>query len=336
MIAPRPVGVRRDGRPVHAWTLAAAGGLESEVWDHGALLKSLTCPLADGRRVETTQAPPDLAGVEADTAYHGVVVGRVANRISGAAFTLDGRRHALPPNEGRNLLHSGAAGWSRALWRFTENDPLRCALELTSPDGEGGFPGEVRARVTMSLPQPDTLEIAWEAEASAPTPVAMTHHLYFNLSGGAEPTIRDHTLRIAADGFTPVGEGLIPTGEVVPVAGTPFDLRAPRRIADVVAHDDPQLALGGGGLDLNWALSSAAAEALTLRSPASGLSLHLATDQPGMQVFTGQTLPVPFSAVALEPQDFPDAVNRPAFPSAIVRPGAPHRRVARYRFEAGG
>lgn len=298
---------------------------------------SLTAPVAGGRRAEVLQAPADLAAAEADTAYHGVVIGPVANRIAGARFMLDGRESRLAPNEGPNLLHSGAIGWSAAPWRFTVVEPHRAVLEHDAP-AAGGYPADVRARVTVSLPSDDALEIAWEAQVSAPAPVAMTHHLYFNLSAGAEREITDHELAVAAPAFTPVGAGLIPTGELRPVEGTPFDLRRPRRIGEVVAATDGQLALAGGGLDLNWVLDRGAPEALRLRSPASGLELHLATDQPGLQLYTGQTLTPPwtrFGAVAVEPQDFPDAVNRPEFPPVVVRPGTPYRRRARYRLVAG-
>ena len=339
MTAPREVGTTRDGQTVLATVLSWPGGLAAEVWSRGAMLRSLTAPLADGRRAEALQAPVDLAAAEADKAYHDLVIGPVANRIAGARFTLDGRTSQLVPNEGPNLLHSGAIGWSRAPWRFAETTDRRCVLEHRAP-AAGGYPANVIARTSFALVAADTLEIVWEAQVSAPAPVAMTHHLYFNLSAGAEREITAHELRVAASAFTPVGPGLIPTGELRPVDGAPFDLRRPRRIADVLAAagDDPQLRLGSGGIDLNWVLDRGAPEALTLRSPASGLELHLATDQPGLQLFSGQTLRppfAPFSALAIEPQDLPDAVNRPNFPPVAVRPGAPYRRTAHYRFAAG-
>ena len=333
----RRIGTARDGALVEAAVLERPGGLHAVVWSRGAMLASLTVPLTGGRRAEVLQAPADLAAAEADPAYHDLVIGPVANRIDGARFTVDGRTSQLAPNEGPNLLHSGAIGWSAAPWRFTAVEPHRCVLEHDAP-AAGGYPAGVRARVTVSLPADDTLELVWEAEVSAPAPVAMTHHLYFNLSAGAEREITGHELQVAADAFTPVGPGLIPTGELRPIDGTPFDLRRPRRIGEVVAAADPQLALGGGGFDLNWALDRTAPEALRLRSPASGLELRIATDQPGLQLYTGQTLKAPwprFGAMAIEPQDFPDAVNRPEFPPVVVRPGAPYRRHARYHFVAG-
>lgn len=337
MTGPARVGVRRDGQAVHAHGLAWPDGIAAEVWSLGARLASLTVPLRDGRRVEVLQTPADFAVVEGDTGYHGVVVGRVANRIAGARFRLDGREHRLTPNEGRNLLHSGAAGWSRRVWRFTEARERRCALELRSPVGEGGFPGAVLARVSFALTAPDALEIAWDAQVSAPTPIAMTHHLYFNLSGGAEPDIRNHDLQVAAPAYTPVNDEMIPTGELVRTAGTPFDFSRPRRLGEVLGVRDPQLTQAGG-LDHTFVLEPRAPEAVRLRAPVSGLSLNMATDQPGVQVYTGQHLAAPFrpfGALALEPQAFPDAVNCPGFPPVIVRPGEPYRRFARYRFEAG-
>ena len=317
--------------------LEHADGLRAEVWSRGALLASLSVPLADGRRVEMLQGPTDLATAETAAGHHGVVIGPVANRIGGARFAVDGRTFRMTPNDGPNLLHSGAIGWSAAAWRFTAVEPHRCVLELEAPAADG-YPAAVHARTTVTLPAADALEIAWEARVSAPVPVAMTHHLYFDLSAGAEPDVTAHELRVAAAAFTPVGPGLLPTGELRPVDGGPFDLRRPRRIGDALDSADPQLALTGGGFDQNWALERGAAEALALRSPATGLELHLATDQPGVQLFTGQTLPPPwrpFGALAVEPQDFPDAVNRPEFPPVVVRPDAPYRRFARYRFAAG-
>ncbi len=337
MTAPRPVGQTADGAAVHAVSLAWEGGLALEVWSLGALLRSLTAPLADGRRVEVLQAPADLAAAEADGAYHDVVIGPVSNRIAGARFAVDGRVLQLTPNEGANLLHSGALGWNCAVWRFAQVEPRRCVLEHAAPASDG-YPADVRARTTFELVAADTLEIVWEAEVSAPAPVAMTHHLYLNLSGGAEREVTEHELSVGADAFTPVGPGLIPTGELRPVEDTPFDLRTPKRLAAVLARDDAQLRLAGG-LDHNWALREGADPALTLRSPATGLELRLATDQPGVQLYSGQGLAAPYArwgALVIEPQGFPDAVNQPAFPSCIVRPGAPYRRWARYRFVAAG
>lgn len=332
--APVPVGRLRDGREVLGWCFGAADGLRAEVWTYGALLHSLSVPLREGRRVEVLQSPPDLAAVEADDAYHGVVVGPVANRIAGARFTLDGREHRLTPNEGPNLLHSGAAGWSRRPWRFHRATATGCTLRLETPAGEGGFPGGARAEVAFSVER-RTLRIDWRASVTAATPVAMTQHLYFDLSGGADPDVRGHELRAEAPAFTPVGPNMLPTGELRSTAGGWLDVARFRPLGELAGGADPQ-ARAAGGLDHNLVLDPRRRRA-ELRAPSTGLRLELETDQPGLQVYTGQHLTAPFrpfSAVALEPQDFPDAVNRPSFPPVIVRPDRPYHRWATYRFEA--
>ena len=203
------------------------------------------------------------------------------------------------------------------------------------PDGEEGFPGAVQLHARFALTGPETFEIAYRATADAPTALALSHHLYFNLLGDRSATILDHRLTVAADGFTPVGEGLIPTGAIAPVQGTPFDLRDGATLRDVLARQDAQLALAKG-VDQNWALSGAAAPALTLVAP-DGARLEIQTDQPGMQIYSGQHLKPPFpphGGLALEPQGFPDAVNHPGFPSAILRPGETYSRFARYTLTA--
>ncbi len=337
MSAVRAFGLAADGRPVHAVTLAWPGGLEAEVLDYGAILHRLRFPAAEGMR-DATLRRPRLEDYERDTAYVGAVVGRVANRIAGGRFPLDGRDVRVSANEGSNTLHGGRVGFNKRSWRFetVAADGRSLRLVYDSPDGEEGFPGLARVEVRFALVAADNLEIGYGATASAPTPLALSHHLYFNLSGREGSTILDHRLQIAAQRFTPVGEGQIPTGEVAPVGGTPFDLREARRIGEVVEGSDPQIALGGGGLDLNWALDPGAHPGLVLTAT-DGARLELATDQPGVQVYSGQKLPSPFvrhGALAVEPQDFPDAVNHPNFPSVILRPGETYRRTSRYRLRA--
>ena len=334
----RRYGVMPDGSPVQAARLGRPGGLEVEVLEYGATLASLRAPVHAGAPVETLLGFPDLEGWLDDAAYHGRVIGRVSNRIGGARFELDGEVRRTVANEGANTLHGGVVGWSGRLWRIVEETPDRVALGYVSPDGEEGFPGEVRAQVAFALAGDDTLEIAWEAQADAPTPLAMTQHPYFNLSGHPRTVILDHTLRIAAEAITPVRPGLIPTGELLPVERTPFDLRRARRIGDCLAMQHQQLVLPRG-YDMNWALDAGReGPAAVLRSPESGLSLEIDTDQPGLQVYSGQGLGHPFvphGAVVLEPQAFPNAVNTLAFPGVILQPGERYRRWARYRFVAG-
>ena len=330
--APQPLGRLRDGRTVHGWRFGASDGLQAQVWSFGALLASLSVPGGGGRRVEVLQGPVDLAGAEAGDGHHGVVVGPVANRVAGARFSLDGREHRLAPNEGPNLLHSGSADWGRKVWRFADASPGGCTLRLETAAGEGGFPGGARAEVTFALAG-DTLRIDWRAEVDAPTPIAPTHHLYFDLSGGADPDVRAHTLQVDAPAFLPVRADMVPEGELRPVAGGALDLRRPRPLGEVLAADDAQLRRAGG-LDHCFAFDPRAGGRAVLHAPSTGLRLELRTDQPGLQVYTGQHLNAPFrpfSAVALEPEGFPDAVNRPGFPPVIARPGAPFRGFASYR-----
>jgi len=336
----KPFGVLADGRPVRAATLAWEGGLAVEILEYGAAVRRLCVPLAGGGAVEAVLGFADPVGYERDAGYQGVVVGRCANRIADAAFVIDGRRHTVSANEGPNCLHGGASGFSKRLWRFEEvgEDGRSAVLIHASPDGEEGFPGAVAAKVRFTLTAPNVFEVVWEAVTDRPTPINLTQHLYFNLSGDPCGDILDHTLQIRADAVTPVRPDLIPTGELLPVAGTPFDLRRPRRLRDILAQAHPQLAIPGG-YDHNWVLSAGAGPALALHSPETDLSLFVDTDQPGVQVYSGQGLKPPFAAfggLALEPQNFPDAVNQPGFPEAVLRPGRLYRRWAAYRFESGG
>ena len=324
-----------DGRAVRRMRLAWPGGLAVEVLEYGAAVRSLKAP-ARGAMVETVLGFAAVADYEADRGYQGRAVGRCANRIDGARFSIDGQIFEVSANEGRNCLHGGALGFSKRLWRFVDWDGEghRAVLAYESPDGEEGFPGRVQARITFALPSADSLAIEWEAHTDRPTPVNLSHHLYFNLSGDpARPTL-DHTLAIAAGHITPVREDLIPTGLLKAVDETPFDLRRGRRLADIVDQKDPQL-LMGGGIDHNWVLDGTPGAAAVLTFPETGLTLRLSTDQPGLQVYSGQGLEPPFvrhGGIALEPQAFPDAVNRPDFPDVVLRPGQAYRRQATYRF----
>ncbi len=332
----RTFGVTADGRTIHAATLSWPGGLDVQLIEYGAVVHRLGFPTPAGQR-QAILGLDALADYERDTKNVGACVGRFANRIAGGRFELDGREVQVSVNEPPNMLHGGKVGFNKRIWQIVDEAPdgRAATLAYRSPEGEEGFPGTVEVRASFALTAADTLQIAYEATADAPTPVNLSHHIYFNLLGERDATILDHRLTIAADGFTPVGAGLIPTGAIAPVAGTPFDLRKGERLADVLAQHDPQLTLGEG-VDLNWALTSGAEPALTLQAP-NGATLRMSTDQPGMQVYTGQALQAPFVAhggLALEPQGFPDAVNHPGFPTAILRPGQTYRRRSLYRFEA--
>jgi aldose 1-epimerase len=334
--APTPFGTLPDGRTVSRLILHAGGdGLGVELLDYGAIVRRLTLPVA-GERRNLVLGFDSLDAYLADRAYQGCVVGRCANRIAKAWFSIGGEQYRVTPNEGLNTLHGGPVGFGRRLWSWAEVGDSRAVLTYVSADGEEGFPGRVEASISFTLVDAGALEIAYAATTDRPTPVNLTHHLYFNLGGAGSPTILDHELRIVAPGFTPVRPDLIPTGAVSRVLNTPFNLNQPRRIGEALGERDHQLALAGGGFDHNWALAPGADPALTLTSP-DGVGLSLTTDQPGVQIYSGQGLGAPFQpfgGLAVEPQGFPDAVNRPAFPTVVLRPGDVYRRRTLYRFAA--
>lgn len=330
----RAFGMTADGRAVRAAAIEWPGGLSVEVLEFGGIVHRLRFPTPDGLR-DAVLSLDTLEDYERDTAYVGALVGRVANRVADGRFPLDGREVQIDANEPPNTLHGGKGGFNTRVWRLEEvaADGRSLVLTYDSADGEEGFPGLLHVRARFALIASDTLEIAYEAEAEAPTAVNLSQHLYFNLSGQRSTTILDHRLTVAADGYTPVGPGLIPTGVKAPVDGTPLDLRHGPRVGEVLDHADPQLTFGGG-MDLNWALRPEAEPALRLVAP-DGAWMEITTDQPGMQIYSGQKLTAPFvkhGALAIEPQAFPDAVNHPGFPDTVLRPGQRYHRTSRYRF----
>ena len=332
----RTFGLTADGHVIEAVSLEWPGGLQVEVLTYGAIVRRMAFPTAAGLR-QAILSYETLEEYERDTAYIGALVGRVANRIANGRFPLDGREVQVSVNEPPNTLHGGKIGFNKRVWRVeaAAADGRSLILAYTSQDGEEGFPGTVDAQAHFSLTEPDTLQIDYSATTSAPTAVNFSHHLYFNLLGDASATILDHTVKIEADGFTPVAEGLIPTGAISPVQATPFDLHEGARLSEVLDRPDAQLTLAGG-LDLNWALKPDALPALALSAP-DGASLQLTTDQPGVQVYSGHKLQAPFlkyGALAIEPQGFPDAVNHQGFPDQMLRPGQTYRRSSRYRLRA--
>jgi aldose 1-epimerase len=334
----RSFGLLEDGRSVEAITLRNGRGLEAEVLTYGAILRRLSFPVK-GQRRELILHFDRLEDYEGDTAYVGPMVGRFGNRIANAAFPLDGRRHKVTANEGANHLHGGALGFGKRLWRVidvTQTKGPRVLLGYLSPDGEEGYPGELETTVEFNV-GPDTLDIEITARSDAPTPVNLTYHPYFNLSGNFGATVNDHFLRIPASHYLPVRAGLIPTGELAPVANTPFDFRSARPLAPPAASANVQLKLAGG-YDHCWVLDAGADCACELRSPARDLTLTLRGSGPGLQFYNGQFLarthPKLGNGVILEPQGFPNAVNEEEFPPAILRPGEMYRARIEYRLKA--
>ena len=318
-----------DGTAVEAWTLDGGAGVSATVLTYGARIMALHAP--GGRNVAL--GLPTLADYVASTAYLGAVVGRVGNRIAGGRFRLDGTSYQLSVNNGPNTLHGGKVGFDRAVWR-ARADGEALLLTHTSPDGDQGFPGALHASVRYAV-EGAALVIDYAARADAPTVVNLTNHCYFNLDGAADVT--GHVVTLAADRFTPVRSGSIPTGELRPVEGTPFDFRAPAAIGARIGGDDEQLRLGGG-YDHNFVLGDARADAprhaATVR--AGGIAMVVETTEPGMQFYSGNMMPdagLPYrGALCLETQHFPDSANQPAFPSTVLRPGQALRSRTIYRF----
>lgn len=355
-----------DGTVVLKYTLQNGLGAELEVLEYGGTVRRFTVPGPDGKPRNVIVGPDTLEGWVKEP-YYGQLIGRVANRIAGGRFALDGKEYALATNNAPGgipcALHGGEQGFNARLWKlrafFQGTEALVPAwahgqgyygpedaclyLSLESPDGDQGYPGAVHAEVLYVLTPANTWRIVYRLTADAPTPVAMTQHAYWNLKGCAQGDILDHTLQVSAARYTPVNAGLIPTGELAPVAGTPFDFTRPRRLGEAVDADDDQIRYGAG-YDHNFVLDhpeGALGHAATLTAP-DGMAMEVWTDQPGMQVYTGNYIPDGLATpegptcrrggVALETQHFADSVNHPDFPTVILRPGQEVRSVTEYRF----
>jgi len=338
-----------DGTDVRRFLLQMPG-LRVAVLTYGGVVSSLEVPDRTGRMGNVVLGLPTLADYVRRSPYFGAIVGRYANRITRGRFTLDGVEYHLACNDGPNALHGGVRGFDKRVWDIVDADAKRLELAYTSVAGEEGYPGTLHVHVAYELDEDRTLRIAYQAETSAPTVLNLTNHTYWNLAGEGSGTTLDHELQIEADSFTPVDATQIPTGEVRPVAGTPFDFRTPTPIGARIRANDPPL-LAGRGYDHNWVLGRGIAPATRLAArvydPRSGRVLELSTDQPGLQFYSGNFLdgtlvgPGGYSyrqgdALVLETQHFPDSPNQPAFPSTVLRPGQTFRSTTLLRFPMPG
>lgn len=352
----RPFGSLPDGTPVSLYTLEVPGGWRAEITDYGAILTSFHVPVGKGAPTDVVLGFDTLAGYLGTHPYFGATCGRVSNRIAGGTFELDGKHYTLAKNNDANHLHGGLAGFDKKLWkatpRLSERGPA-VDFEVVSPDGDEGYPGTLTARVTYTLTPDGELWVEMSATTDAPTIVNMVHHSYWNLAGQASGTIRDHELTVAADSYLPVDAGGIPTGAFTPVAGTPFDLRperAPTATLGAAIDGLPGSADGKnpGGIDHNsvvrgWKPDGSLRSVALLRDPASGRTLEILSDQPGIQVYTSNYLDgsvkgkggVPYAkqaAVCLETQNYPDSVHHPDWPSTRLDPGQTYRHTMVHRF----
>jgi aldose 1-epimerase len=340
----------RDGAPA-LFTLSNRAGLEVEVLSHGGIVKRLRVPDRGGEVDDIVlgfDAGEDYLGPHP---YFGGIIGRFGNRIARARFRLDGREYLLAANDGANHLHGGVRGFDRRSWsvesRRGDASPS-LALRYTSVDGEEGYPGTLACEVIYTLTEADEFRIDYAATTDRPTVVNLTHHSYFNLAGRHRADVLRHELFVDADSFLPVDEGLIPTGEVRSVAGTPFDFRLSRPVGERMEEADPQLAKGRG-YDHNFCLNRGARDpsaprlAARVTEPDSGRVMEVLTTEPGLQVYTGGGLDGTIAGrggrvyprrggLCLETQRFPDSPNQPAFPGARLDPGEVYRSATIYRF----
>ena len=339
-----------DFDSIKLYTLANDAGMTVTVTNYGAILTSIVVPDRDGNPADVALGYDRVEGYinAVDKPYFGAVVGRYGNRIAGGTFTLDGETYELLKNNGPNALHGGAIGFDKVVWTVEDYDEAGRSITLSylAKDGEEGYPGNLNVSVTYTLADTNELTIDYEATTDAATPVNVTQHTYFNLKGEGAGTILGHELKLAADRYTPVDETLIPTGELAPVKGTPFDFTTAKPIGRDIGAEDEQLAFGGG-YDHNFVLADAPrdepAVAAVVYEPTTGRTLTVATTEPGLQFYSGNFLDgrltgksgrpyVHRGGFCLETQHFPDSPNRPDFPSTILRPGETLRSRTILRF----
>lgn len=332
-----------DGKKVQLFTLTNKNGVTVGITNYGGIVTSWVTPDKNGNKSSVVVGMESLDEYLKKPPYFGAIIGRYGNRIGDAKFKLDGNTYTLAANNGKNNLHGGNKGFDKVVWDATPAADSTPSLTLNyfSKDGEEGFPGNLKVTVVYTLTDADELNIEYTAETDKATPVNLTNHSYFNLTGSTENTILNHTLQIAADHFTPVDATLIPTGEIKAVKGTVFDFTTPHVIG---ARIDSVPGAAPGGYDHNWVLNrtdSSLQLVATLSDTTSGRKLEVYTTEPGIQFYSGNFLdgtfssggkPVKFrTALCLETQHFPDSPNKPKFPSTILKPGEKYHTVTKYK-----
>lgn len=329
-----------DGKKVYLFTLTNAKGTEVKISNYGGTVTSFVTADKAGGKSGIIIGFDSLNNYLQKPPYFGALIGRYGNRIGNAKFTLEGKEYKLAANDGKNALHGGLKGFDKVVWDATVvNDSLpSLTLNYISKDGEEGYPGNLKVTVKYTLTEDNELKIEYNAETDKATPVNLTNHTYFNLSGDVSNTILNHTLMIDADNYTPVDSTLIPTGEIKAVKGTPFDFTSPKKIGRDI--DSVK-----GGYDHNWVLNKKDAslqKVAVLSDSASGRSLEVYTTEPGLQFYTGNFLNGKFinrdgksikqhTALCMETQHFPDSPNKPNFPSTILKPGEKYHSETVYK-----
>ncbi|MEU2564437.1 aldose epimerase family protein [Streptomyces longispororuber] len=345
-----PFGALPDGTTVHRWSLEN-GGTRMKVLSYGGIVQSLELPDRHGRYANVSLGFDNLPGYLSATTYFGALIGRYGNRVAGGRFTLDGRTYQLSVNDNGNSLHGGARGFDKRVWDvepFADRSGVGLVLRYVSADGEMGYPGRLRAKVTYTLTASGDWHVTYAATTDRATVVNLTQHTYFNLAGEGSGDVLGHELRLEASRFTPTDATLIPTGELAAVRGTPFDFRRAKPVGRDIRAGHAQV-VTAQGYDHNWVLDKGVTRrpgpCATLRDPGSGRTLRIATTEPGVQFYSGNfldgTLTGPSGrtyrqgdGLCLETQHFPDSPNQPAFPSTVLRPGEVYTSTTVHRFSA--
>lgn len=329
-----------DGKQVQLFTLSNENGMEVSITNYGGIVTSVRVPDKDGNIENVVLGFDDLEQYKSGHPFFGAIAGRYANRIANGQFELNGEVYELATNDGENHLHGGVEGFDKKVWDAEVNaDENSVALNYLSPDGEEGYPGNLDVTVIYTLTDDNELKIEYEATTDKPTVVNLTNHSYFNLSGDTSQGILDHKLTINADRYTPVDEGLIPTGELRSVEGTPFDFTEAETVGARIDSIPP-------GYDHNFVLNnpdSGIRQIAVVEHEESGRVMEVYTDQPGVQLYTGNFLdgsltdrqgnPIEqYAALCLETQTFPDSPNKPDFPSAVLNPDEIYQTTTIYQF----
>jgi aldose 1-epimerase len=329
-----------DGKKVYLYTLTNKNGDQLKISNYGGTVTSWITPDNKGVKSNIVLGFNDLSGYQAPPPYFGATVGRYGNRIANAKFTLDGKAYTLAANNGKNSLHGGLKGFDKVVWDAApiDNNTPSLTLNYLSKDGEEGFPGNLKVSVKFTFTDDNELTIEYNAETDKATPVNLTNHSYFNLTGDVKNTILDHSLMINADRYTPVDTTLIPTGELKSVKGTPFDFTTPHKIGE-------RINAVPGGYDHNWVLNHKMGTldlVATLSDSTSGRKLEVYTEEPGLQFYSGNFLDGTLktsdgtaiqkrTGMCLETQHFPDSPNKPAFPSTTLKPGGKYHTITKYK-----
>jgi aldose 1-epimerase len=345
-------GVFRDGKEVKIYTLKNQSGMAMKITNYGAIVTELLVPDKNEKAEDVVLGFDTVPEYwEKASPYFGTIVGRYGNRIGKATFTLDGKTYKLAKNNNGNTLHGGKKGFDKHVWdaQFVKADgAVGLELSRVSPNGEEGYPGTLKVKVTYWLTDKNIVKIDYQATTDAATPVNLTHHGYFNLEGQGKGTILDQLLTLNADGYTPVDKGLIPTGEITPVKGTPMDFTKATAIGARVDTKSYEQIVFGGGYDHNWVLNKGDKKgemtlAARVEAPKSGRVMEVWTLEPGVQFYCGNFLDGKLagkagkcyefrSGLCLETQHYPDSPNQPKFPTTILKPGETYKTTTEYRF----